>query len=377
VGINRSNAGSVKKARQTGLAIRSQALSPDPAANGRLLQRIASGLGFLESDRTRALLSTPRRAVKGALVNKNRSVPGRFAAGILAAQEHPDHPFRTLAARYPEAVVLIAEFMRLRIGGSHHTSTLPTLDLAEEKRDQLFAFLRALLGTGPALDAADAGAERMAWGEDLILRVRAQAEQLTRSYEGIDDHPDLRARLIDVHHQAIIAELLNGTGDDETAGKPRLRDFALAAAIAMEALLAEIEAAAPTRDQVADGISEDREANADRITAAARSLGFRLGADGRLQDTLTHAQPDKIRRAAHGRSETLSAMLCAQLLSAIESADHPLRKVTQAAPDFVLHIADIVTAREHGDATNLEAGDVPRVLAWIRDDVRAVLATLD
>ena len=66
---------------------------------------------------------------------------------------------------------------------------------------------RALIGAGPA-DPAPSDHPDLAWGVDLVLRMRAQAEQAMQGYSGIDEFLELRTRLIEMHHALILVRLL-------------------------------------------------------------------------------------------------------------------------------------------------------------------------
>ena len=353
------------------------ALAASASENGPLLQRVAAAVGFTTSDRTLTLLSTTRGVVKGALCHGNKTLPGRLAAGLLAAQRIHDHPLSTLAAREPAALEFLAQFGKLRIDASHDTASVPTVDVASAARDRLFALLRALVGTGPVDVAVGEGAD-LSWGADLVLRMRAQAERAVQAYTGVDELPDLRTRLIEMHHASVLVRLLAGSGAAPADSlRTRLRDFAVAAAIAMEALLAEVERRAPSLAAVAQTISEDKPQNAKHIAAAAAAVGFDLDTSGGLPECLTHAKPDGYRKAAHGRPQSLQTQLVVQLLSASQQPEHPLREVAPVAPAFLLHVSRVVDARGHGDDVLVTASDAVEIEAMVANDVRVVLAALD
>ena len=354
------------------------ALAASGTANGRLLQRVASALGFTASDSTLIVLSASRGVVKGALCNGNKTLPGRLAAGLLAAQSHADHPLRSLAMRDPSALEFLAHLGKLRIDASHNTASAPTVNVAAAARDRLFDVLRALVGDGPALDVASAPGDALEWGADLSLRMRARAEKAALEYQGIEEFPELRTRIIDMHHAALLVQLLSRSGSvSPDSMRTRLRDFTVAASIAMEAALAEVERLSPSLGEVAAAISDDRNANAAVLTTAASAIGLHLSDDGTLPAVLTHARADRIRRAAHGEAETLSARLVAQVLSAVRQAEHPLREVARLEPAFLLHAARVVAARGHGDEVSIDAAAAGEIENTLREDLRALLAALD
>jgi hypothetical protein len=129
--------------------------------------------------------------------------------------------------------------------------------------------------------------------------------------------------------------------------------------------------------EVATVVSDDRAANAVTLAAAATEVGFRLAEDGTLPAVLTHARADRIRRAAHGEAETLSARLAAQLLSAARQPAHPLREVARVDPAFLLHVGQVVAARGHGDEVSIDAVAAGEIENILREDLRALLAALD
>ena len=208
--------------------------------------------------------------------------------------------------------------------------------------------------------------------------MRARAEKAALEYQGIEEFPELRTRIIDMHHAALLVQLLSRSGSvSPDSMRTRLRDFTVAASIAMEAALAEVERLSPSLGEVAAAISDDRNANAAVLTTAASAIGLHLSDDGTLPAVLTHARADRIRRAAHGEAETLSARLVAQVLSAVRQAEHPLREVARLEPAFLLHAARVVAARGHGDEVSIDAAAAGEIENTLREDLRALLAALD
>lgn len=354
------------------------ALAASGGTNGRTLQRVATALGFTTSADTVSLLCVSRGVVRGAICNANRTLPGRLAAALLAAQTHTDHPLRSLAARDPSALEFLAYLGKLRIDASHNTSSVPTVSVASAARDRLFEMLRALVGVGPALDTSESLSDQLTWGADLLLRIRARAERCALEYPGIDEYPELRNRVIDMHHAALLISLLARSGDAPEDGmRTRLRDFAVAASIALEAALAEVERLSPSLPDIAEAISDDRNANASTLVAASAAIGFQLAADGTLPAVLTHARAERVRRAAHGEAETLSARLMAQVLSAARQPTHPLWEIASRNPAFLLHAGQVVAARGHGDEVAIDAAAAAQIENTLREDLRALLEVLD
>lgn len=355
------------------------ALDRAAPVNAELLQKIAGQLGFSKSPKTRPLLSVTYGAVKGALDPRysNKTLPGRLAAALLAAQRDSNHPLALLATRDPDALEFLAEIGRPRIDASHFTSKTATLEEVTDLRNRLFVLLRNLVGAGPM----DAGAETAAaptWGADLPLRIRAQAEKAAEAYPGLEDRPDLRIRVIEMHDATLLVKLL--ADSDATILRlmsTRIRDAAIAMAIVMEAVFAEIGREAGVSPAAALAISDDREQNAEQIAAAATALGFTLEVSGRLPKSLTHARAKRIQRAAQGRGETLSARVVAQLLLAQEQPDHPLWEIAKTVPGLLLDMGRLVAARGHGDDVTATAAEVAEIEAMIAKNLRAIISVID
>ncbi|RKH69402.1 hypothetical protein [Corallococcus aberystwythensis] len=361
-------------------------LYPDPSLfsalghaapeNALLLQRIAERIGFNVSPGILPLLRVTRGIVKGAICFGNKTLPGRLAAALLEAQRNSNHPLATVATREPGALEFLAEMGKLRIAASHDTSSVPSAEAASEMRERLFALLRALVGVGPA--NVEAGNFEQSWGADLLLRVRARAEQVAEGYAGLAERPNVRTRVIEMHDASLLVKLL--ARSDATVPETlntRLRDAVVAITIAMEAVFAEIERDVPTPASVTEAVSNDREQNAAQLAMAASALGFALEATGQLPKSLTHAKAHRIRRAAQGQGETLSARVAAQVLAAYQQSEHPLLEVAKRAPRLLLDVGRLVEARGHGDDVVVTAAEVAGLETMVANDVRAVLEAID
>ncbi|MCA9642195.1 MAG: hypothetical protein KC492_15920, partial [Myxococcales bacterium] len=306
----------------------------------------------------------------------NKPLPGRLAAALLAAQRNPDHPLTALATREPGALEYLAELGKLRNGASHDTTLVPSAEVATEIRDRLFSLLRALVGAGPA--DIEAGNLEAPWGADLLLRIRARAEQSVEAYPGLTERPNLRTRLIDMHYSALIVKLLaDSSATTAETLNTRLRDAIVAIAIATEAAFAEIAMDARTPASVAQAVSDDRERNAAQLAAAATALGFAVEASGCLPQSVTHAKASLIRRAARGAAQTLSARVAALLLAAQQQLEHPLREVAKRVPRLLLDVGRLVKARGHGDIVVVTAAEVAEIQNMLANDIRAMLEAID
>lgn len=352
------------------------ALGHNAPENALLLQRVAEQIGFAASQHTLPLLSVTRGAVKGAICFGNKTLPGRLGAALLAAQRNGDHPLATLGAREPDALEFFAEIGRLRIDASHDTSAIPSAEVAVKMRDRLFAVLRAIFGAG-STDVETATSEP-SWGVDLLLRIRARAEQASESYPGLAERPNVRTRVIEMHFAALLATLLAASATAESVTwSTRARDAVVAFTIAMEAIFAELEAEASTPASVAQAISNDRDQNAALLASAAVAVGFDVEPSGQLPRALTHAKVNRIRRAAQGQGETLSARVSAQLLAAHQRSDHPLREVAKRLPALLLDVGRLVEARGHGDDVVVTATEVAELETVVAHDIRAMLEAID
>ncbi|WP_146101716.1 hypothetical protein [Rhodopila globiformis] len=352
------------------------ALGDNAPENAPLLRRVAEQVGFTVSSRTLPLLSVTRGIVKGAICFGNKTLPGRLAAALLAAQRNSDHPLVTLAAREPDALECFAEIGRLRINASHDTSTIPSAGVTVEMRDRLFAVLRALVGAG-AVDV-ETDTFEPSWGADLLLRVRARAERASESYPGLAERPNVRSRVIEMHHAALLVKLLAASAATASGTlSTRARDALVAFTIVMEAAFAELEAEASTPASIVQTISNDREQNAVQLASAAVAVGFEVEPSGQLPKALTHAKANRIRRAALGQGETLSARVAAQLLAAQQQSDHPLREVAKRLPTLLLDVGRLVDARGHGDDVVVTAAEVAEIETMVANDIRAMLEAID
>lgn len=346
--------------------------------NAVLLHKVVEQLGFTISQDTRRILSVSRGVVKGAIEYGNKTLPGCLAAALLAAQYESNHPLVMLATRAPDALEFLAEIGRPRIDASHFTSTVATPETALQIRDGMFSFLRNLVGSGH-VDAAEETAAPT-WGADLLLRIRAQAEKAIQEYSGLEDYPDLRIRVIEMHEAALLVKLLAGsTTTNHEALNTRLRDALVAITITMEASLAEIEKRAPIPESVAEEINNDRNQNAERLTTAASAIGFMLDTSGQLPQSFTHAKAQRIRRAARGQGETLSARVAALVLAARQQPEHPLREVAKREPNLLLDISRLVEAREHGNQVPhwVNAAVVEEIKGMVANTVRTVIDVID
>lgn len=356
----------------------SSVLGSTAPENAVLLHKVGEQLGFNVSQNTRRILSVSRGVVKGAIEYGNKTLPGCLAAALLAAQHESNHPLVMLATRAPDALEFLAEIGRPRIDASHFTSTVATSETALQIRDGMFSFLRNLVGSGHVDEEEEAAAP--AWGADLLLRIRAQAEKATQEYPGLEDYPDLRMRVIEMHEAALLVKLLAGsaTTNHETLNT-RLRDAMVAIAITMEASLAEIEKRAPIPASVVQEISNDRNQNAEQLTTSASAIGFMLDTSGQLPQSFTHAKAQRIRRAVRGQGETLSARVAAQVLAARRQPGHPLREVAKRAPNLLLDIGRLVEARGHGDQVPLWVNTVvaEEIKAMVANTVRTVIDIID
>ena len=92
---------------------------------------------------------------------------------------------------------------------------------------------------------------------------------------------------------------------------------------------------------------------------------------------LTHAKANRIRRAAQGQGETLSARVAAQLLAAHHQSDHPLCEVAKRLPTLLLDVGRLVEARGHGDDVFVTAAEFAELETMVTNDIRAIFEAID
>ena len=181
-----------------------------------------------------------------------------------------------------------------------------------------------------------------------------------------------------MHHAVrLVALLATATNPPKDALNARLRDAVVATTIAVEAAFAEIERNTPTPASVAQAVSDDRTHNAALLAQVAATLGFTLDEAGQLPQSLTHAKANRMRRAAQGRAETLSARVAVQLLAAQQQAQHPLHEVARQVPLLLRDVGHLVETRGHGDDVAVTAAEVAEIAAQAIHNIRAMLEAID
>ena len=352
------------------------ALDPRPEDNVWPLSVVARGLGFGVPNGAENIFRLPRSSVQRALRGQDAPLNARLAAVLLAAERHPSHPLRVVARTVPDAVAFLSQLGLRRNDGSHESDRAVRIEDAEVLHEALFRFLRALLGEGTGAVGATAGWADAGWGTGMRLRLRGQAEQAVQAFEGAEDRPELRARLIEMHEAAILVELLHRSGQVSPPDmRGRVRDLVVAATIATESVIAELSRTAPPDRALAPAPGARK--NPARVTEAARALGFICDEHGEIPGDIAAARPDRIREAAFGRRTTLSAMIVAQLLTAEQVDGHPLRRIAQRLPSFLLDLAELVRIRGHADEVKLEADAAPHFVETVLGVAAVVLAALD
>lgn len=348
-------------------------LAPEAANNESFLRQIAERLGFTTSDKTNVFFKTRRGVVKGALCNGNTTLPGCLAAALLAAKDSSKHPLATLAAKNPNALVFLADFKKRRDNASHVTAAEVSVADAMQQRSDLFKLFCDLLGSD-AVDEVAMGKE-VSWGSDMFLRIRSQAVKgIEQTYPGIDEHPDLHSRMIEMREASLVVDMLTRAGTDgHELLKARLKQLMVDTTIVMESIFSVLERQAPSLSSIAQDISDDRNQNAALLVGAASALGLQLDTEGKLPQVLTHMKPDFVRNAAHGKVNSLQATVAAQVLSANEQQGHPLREIARKAPQFLLHLGQLVEARRHGDEVSVTADEAQEIVKLIEGDIQVVL----
>lgn len=346
-----------------------KALHPDARPNVALLEGLAAGIGLEVPEEAAFLLAVKRSAVKGAIFDGTRKLQPCLAACLLAASKERRHPLRVLAARQPQALAFLARLNRARNAGSHDGTALPTLVEAQALNEELYALLRGLFGA--SAEQASAAEQELQQFTDVALRIRARAEQDAASCLGIESHPDIFVRLVDVHEAAIHARTLAAREDAAPLVADSVRDLAVRACIVLETGMRALEHGVQPGKLITGITYYDRHANAALAVSAAQSIGFALDQHGGLPQVLTHADPTRILAARPGT--TLSSRVLALLLAAPGPAD-PLRLLAQENPGWLVDVARVVEVRGHGDMVGLDASHVEPLQSMT---VRAVQTVLD
>lgn len=349
----------------------SLALGKDNYENATFLRKISEQLGFEPIN-----VCVTRGQVRSAIESGKGVLAPRLAAALLAAQSEVNHPLVALAARAPRALVFLEEISAPRNKASHYTDATgkeveANTEEALQIRNKLFLFIRNLVGAGAA--DAEKVTSSPTWGEIFFLRIRAQAERIADKYTGLEDYPDLRIRMIEMFEAALLLKLLScSTTTPPDTVRASLRDAMVAIAITMEAVFFQIKKASLTPKDIAQEIRQritsDREMNAQQLICAASEIGFALDEKGGLPKCISHANTDRVQRAAKDKGETLSATVFVLVLAASRQPEHPLRELAVRIPSLLSDIGRLVDARGHGDV-------IPQwVTAAIAEEIKEMVA---
>jgi len=336
-------------------------------ANRKLLRKIACGIGFRLDDETSdgTLLTVSGGQVRGAIEFDNRALPARLSASVLAARGRPEHPLHRIAHAWPEAIAFLARLKRLRDDASHVTDAESGLRAAEEALTTVYRLLRTIVPPSSLTTAIENGESRVAeWNAELMGRLRGQALRLVEQATPDSlESPDLRVRIIDAQQKVLeIGHLVTGGAEAELI-VTRLRDFAVAAGLVVEAGLAMVaRAGGAAADPTA--IPDDKRQLAHAVARAAEAAGFAVYRST-LPESLSFVRPDAVRRAVTGQDETQSARLAALLLAAARDDEHPMRRIARLHPELLDDCAKIADARGHGDEANLVAEETADVMSVV------------
>ena len=334
-----------------------------PEDNGALLTKVACQLGFVDDQEApcfERFLRIGSGPVEGVVRYENRELVALFAAALLSAQDHPEHPLRRCAAEFPELIVLLKELKWMRGQAAHHTR----VDWEKEDREKsldlrknTYHVARILLPTveGTTTDSQSSPAPTE-WGADLVYRLRAQAAYNVEDEFGlhIREVLSLRDELVEVEVLSLELDKLRRAGAIAEEVDGRTKDMRIACGNAAEAAVARLL----TEADVSEFVTDDRTANAERYSEAARSLGFQAKEDGQYHEVLLKVHPDRVHSAAETRYGALNALLVVALLQAKHDANHTLREVAKANPRFLLDIGEVSQARGHGDGGENETIDL-------------------
>ena len=333
-----------------------------PEDNGALLKKIACELGFVDEEAPcfERFLRIGSGPVEGVVLHENRELVALFAAALLSAQDHPEHPLRRCVAEFPELIVFLNELKRMRGQAAHHTR----VDWEKEDREKALDFrkntyhvARILLPTveGTTTDSQSSPAPTE-WGADLVYRLRAQAAYNVEDEFGlhIREVLSLRDELVEVEVLSLELDKLRRAGAIAEEVDGRTKDMRIACGNAVEAAVARLL----TEADVSEFVTDDRTANAERYSEAARSLGFQAKEDGQYHEVLLKVHPDRVHSVAETRRGALNALLVVALLQAKQDANHTLREVAKANSRFLLDIGEVSQARGHGDGGENEMIDL-------------------
>lgn len=334
-----------------------------PEDNGALLVKIVCGLGFVDDQEEpcfERFLRIGSGPVEGVVLHENRELVALFAAALLSAQDHPEHPLRRCVAEFPELIVFLNELKRMRGQAAHHTR----VDWEKEDREKALDFrkntyhvARILLPTveGTTTDSQSSPAPTE-WGADLVYRLRAQAAYNVEAEFGLHVREvlSLRDELVEVEVLSLELDKLRRAGAIAEEVDGRTKDMRVACGNAVEAAVARLL----TEADVSEFVADDRTANAERYSKAARSLGFQAKEDGQYHEALLKVHPDRVHSASETRRGALNALLVVALLQAEQDANHTLREVARANPRFLLDIGEVSQARGHGDERENETIDL-------------------
>ena len=352
-----------------------------PEDNGVLLAKIACQLGFVDDQEDpcfERFLRIGSGPVKGVVLNENRELVALFAAALLSTQDHLEHPLRRCAAEFPELIVFFNELKRMRGQAAHHTM----VDWEEKDREKALDFrkntyhlARLLLpaAEGTTTDSRSSSAPTE-WGAALVYRLRAQAAYNVEFEFGlhIREVPSLRDELVEVEFLSLELDKLRRAEATIEEVDGRTKDMRIACGNAAEAAVALLL----TEADVSAFITDDRTANAERYSEAARTLGFQANKDGQYHEALLMVHPNRAREAAEKRRGALNALLVVTLLQAERDTDHPLREVAKADPRFLLDVGEVSQARGHGDGHENETIDPEVLKNYVVNVGKAVLDVL-
>jgi hypothetical protein len=311
--------------------------------NASLLRRLALDLGFKDDDTQDSLARLLRvngGQAKGVLQFDNRDLPAMVACALLGTTEQSAHPFHDAARDFPGLLVFLDALKRERDPLAHHGAagepSLPPDDIA----DQLYRACCVLLpGSGQMIEGRGRRSD-LGWTVAVAHRLQARAVQaVERRYgRGIRDFPDLRRDLVELSR--LVAELAAAEQGSDTAALRK--DLALAGGRALEGVLGTLLDAVARPTWIA---AHDEAELRDLAVALTEQLN--LNSDGAR--AVLRASTMRVHRAATTGRGTAGSLAFALLLSAREDDQHPLRRIAESEPDFLVAIARLIDTRGHGD----------------------------
>ena len=312
--------------------------------NARLLRQLALELGFADDDTQDSLfrfLRVDRGQARGVLEFANRDVPAMVACGLLATSQQSAHPFHDVAQMAPDLLVFLDALKRERDPLAHHGATGEPSMPPKEIATMVYRACQVLLpGSVHPTNGHLSEREDLSWTITVAHRLQARAVQEVEHRYGlhIRDLPALRADLIEMVR--LEAEL--GALDADSDSQALRKDLTLAGGRALEGVLTSLLDSVARPTWIA---SHDQ----NELRALAGTMVEQLGLNSEPAEAVLKAAAMRVQRAGKTGRGTAGSLAFAALLSARDSDEHPIRRISETDPDFLVSISHLIDVRGHGD----------------------------